>query len=158
MSELRQKYTFRFGGKKIIFIKKPSESEAHVFGKAVLFALYRDEYPDLTVEIPVEGKYKPDLVSFDEEGRLRFWAESGTVSRRKVADLLHKYPATHLVFLRHTFNLDTFADLVKKACTSLPRRRTAPVEIIGRPADLTPFIDKKSELRIRRSDCRIVVL
>jgi len=158
MSGLRQKYTFRFGGRKIIFIKKPSESEAHVLGKAVLFALYRDEYPDLTVEIPVEGKYKPDLVSFDEGGRPRFWAESGTVSRRKVADLLHKYPATHLVFLRHTLNVDTFAELVEKACASLPRNRTAPVEIIGRPADLSPFIDKKHELSIRRSDCRVVVL
>jgi len=155
---LRRKLTFRFGTRKIVFVKHRDESEEHVIGKAVLFALYYQDYPDLSVEVPAANRYKPDLVSFGDDGRPRFWAESGKVGRRKAADLLKKLPDTHLVFLRHSFKIDAFVQLLEKISDSAGMNRSMPVEVIGRPRDIQPYISKKGEIRISRSDCRIVTL
>ena len=64
--ELRRKYTLRAHGKQMVFIKKSFESRTHVLTKAFLWALYLPDYPDLAVEVPVGGRYKPDLVQFDD--------------------------------------------------------------------------------------------
>ena len=67
---LRRKYTMRAHGKQMVFIKKSLESRIHVLTKAFLWALYLPDYPDLAVEVPVGGRYKPDLVQFDVKGLL----------------------------------------------------------------------------------------
>ena len=64
--ELRRKYTLRAHGHQMVFIKKSFESSIHVLTKAFLWALYLPDYPNLAVEVPVGGRYKPDLVQFDE--------------------------------------------------------------------------------------------
>ncbi len=155
-SNLRRKYTFKFNGKKVVFVKHREETEAHVLGKAVLYALYQKQYPSLTVEVSVGGKYKPDLVSVDESEKALFWGESGVVSKRKLTYLLRNYPDTHLALLRHSYYIKGFADLVQKELKRNPRPRFAPVEVIGRPKDLAAYIDDKQELTITKYDCTIV--
>ena len=127
----------------------------HILGKAVLYALYHLKYPDLTVEISVGGKYKPDLVSVDNSGQPRFWAESGVVSVRKLTSLIRSSLSTHLVFLRHSLQIEQFCMRVHKELKKLPRPRSAPIEIVGRPKDLGPFINEENKLSIRREDCNI---
>jgi len=62
--ELRRKFTMRAHGKQKVFIKKSFESRIHVLTKAFLWALYLPVYPELSVEVPVGGRYKPDLVQY----------------------------------------------------------------------------------------------
>ena len=66
---LRRKWTLRAHGNQVVLVKKPGESGEHVIMKALLWALYLPLYPDLTVEVPVGDRYKPDLVSLDAQGR-----------------------------------------------------------------------------------------
>ena len=60
--ELRRKWTFRAHGQQMIFIKKTMESSMHVWTKALIWALFLTDYPDLSVEPSMELRYKPDLV------------------------------------------------------------------------------------------------
>jgi hypothetical protein len=152
-TEIRRKYTLRIGERKIVFVKRSNETVDHVLGKAVLVALYAPEYPDLQVEATVGARYKPDVVSWSIDGSLRFWGESGIVANRKIGHLLKKYPDTHFAFLRHSKAIEGFARLVEPAATRT--RRSGPVEVIGRPADLEPFIGDGGTVRIRRHDCTI---
>ncbi len=50
---LRRKWTLRAHGRQVVFVKKPVESSTHVVMKALLWALYLPQYPDLTVEIAI---------------------------------------------------------------------------------------------------------
>lgn len=77
---LRRKWTLRAHGRQVVFVKKPVESTEHVVMKALIWALYLPQYPDLIVEIPVGDKYKPDVVSLDAQGEPVFWGEAGDVS------------------------------------------------------------------------------
>jgi hypothetical protein len=43
------------------------------------WALYLPLYPNLSVEIGVGDRYKPDVVALGEDGRPLFWAEAGQV-------------------------------------------------------------------------------
>ena len=62
---LRRKWTLRAGDRQVVLIKKPYESTEHVVMKALLWALYLPDYPDLTVEVGVGDRYKPDVVALD---------------------------------------------------------------------------------------------
>lgn len=154
--DLRRKYTFRFDGRKIVFIKKSGETKDHVLGKAVLFALYHSLYPDLTVEIPVGGRFKPDVVALGPEDEPIFWGESGMISIRKVRDLLRKHPDTRFAFLKHSPSIESFVKEYRKAAgTKVLGTRRAPAELIGRPADLSPYIQSDGSITITRNDCVI---
>jgi hypothetical protein len=74
---LRGKWTLRSGGQTVVFAKKSNEKASHVLMKAFLWALYLPKYPDITVEIHVGDRYKPDVVSLDERRQPIFWGESG---------------------------------------------------------------------------------
>jgi hypothetical protein len=69
---LRRKLTLRAHGEQVVFVKKKRERIEHVLMKAFLWALYLPEYPDLTVEIRVGDRYKPDVVGLDERGQPTF--------------------------------------------------------------------------------------
>jgi hypothetical protein len=77
--KLRRKWTLRAHGHQMVFVKKPFESDMHVLTKAFIWALFLPAYPNLSVEIPVMGRYKPDVVQFDDNGEPIFWAEAGQV-------------------------------------------------------------------------------
>jgi hypothetical protein len=55
MPELRlgRKWTFRAHGKQMVFIKKIFESDIHVLMKALIWAIFLPDYPDLSVEIQI---------------------------------------------------------------------------------------------------------
>jgi hypothetical protein len=88
--------------------QRRGESYGHVLMKALGYAMFVGEYPNLEIELPVGLRYKPDLVSLNEgEGgvpragaRFHFWGECGTVSMRKVAWLLKHGDAERLVLFK----------------------------------------------------------
>ena len=88
--------------------QRPGESYGHVLMKALGYAMYVREYPNLEIELPVGLRYKPDLVALnDGDGgrpragaRFLFWGECGMVSMRKVAWLLKHGDTERLVLFK----------------------------------------------------------
>ncbi len=130
--KLRRKWTLRAHGKQNVFIKKSFESDRHVVSKAFIWALYLPTYPNLSIEIPVGGRYKPDVVQFDDNGQPTFWGEAGQVSRRKIRALVQRYRHTHLVFAKWNLNLAPLLRILQKETGVV--RRAAPVDLISFPA------------------------
>ncbi len=89
-------YDFELAGRRVRLWKREGETYRHVLLKALGYAMFVEEYPDLEIELPVGLRYKPDLVALAADGdglnqrgaRFRFWGECGLVTMRKVAWLL----------------------------------------------------------------------
>ena len=149
--ELRRKWTFRAHGKQMVFIKKSFESDIHVLTKAFLWALFLPDYPELSVEIRVGDRYKPDLVQTSDNGVPVFWGEAGRVGQKKIHDLVYRYRSTHLVFAKWNMKLEPFEKIIKKETGSIDR--SAPVEFISIPADGDErFIGSDGTIRIAFKD------
>jgi hypothetical protein len=101
-------YDFELVGRRVRLWQRRGESYGHVLMKALGFAMFVGEHPNLLIELPVGLRYKPDLVALNEaEGgrphagaRFRFWGECGMVSMRKVAWLLKHGDAERLVLFK----------------------------------------------------------
>src|SRR4051812_31622926 len=101
-------YDFELAGRRVRLWQRRGESYGHVLMKALGYAMFVGEYPNLEIELPVGLRYKPDLVSLNEgEGgrpragaRFHFWGECGMVSMRKVAWLLKHGDAERLVLFK----------------------------------------------------------
>jgi hypothetical protein len=88
-------YDFELAGRRVRLWQRAGESYNHVLMKALGYAMFVGEYPNLEIERRVGLRYKPDLVALaDDNGaavagaRFPFWGECGMVSVRKVAWLL----------------------------------------------------------------------
>jgi hypothetical protein len=142
---LRGKWTFRARGRQVVLAKKSDERETHVLLKAFLWALYLPAYPDLQVEMPAGGRYKPDLVQFDAGGAPVFWGEAGVVGERKLRDLARRR-GLHIVLAKWNARLDPFDRMIHRAIRGVNRR--APLELIGFPEDAAEaFLDGR-DIRI----------
>jgi hypothetical protein len=89
---LPRKVTVRVGGRKQVFAQRAGESDRHILLKALVFALYQSQFPDMGVERNIGHRYKPDLVVLGSDGTplsgrsvarsaLRSWPSSATDSR-----------------------------------------------------------------------------
>ncbi len=148
---LRRKWTLRAHGRQVVFVKKANESAQHVLMKAFLWALYLPTYPDVTVEVAVGDRYKPDLVALDAAGRPRFWGEAGEVRVQKVRSLARRYRATHFALAKWDTRLGPYVAIVQAALQGLDRR--APFDLLAFPADSAErFIDDAGQIRISHAD------
>ena len=153
--KLRRKWTFRAHGRQVVFIKKNRESGTHVLMKAFVWALFLPQYPELSVEIPIGNRYKPDLVQLDNKGEPVFWGEAGRVSLRKMHTLVNRYRSTHLVFAKWNMKLDPFEKMLGKALGSIVR--SAPVDLISFPAESAEhFIHPDGTIQIDFKDVYLV--
>lgn len=152
MRHLRRKLTLKAHGAQVVFVKQKQERRAHVLMKAFLWALYLPAYPDLSVEIKIGDRYKPDVVSMDApRGAPRFWGEAGKVGPDKLSDLLRRYPRTHFAMSKWATNLEPFAAMVREAAEGATRH--APFDLIRFPADSEArFIDAKGRIQITHND------
>ncbi|WP_420454433.1 hypothetical protein [Rubrivirga sp.] len=129
-------------GAKLVLVKKRGESREHVLMKAALWVLYRPDYPDVRVEVPIGDPFKPDLVALaPPPGGLAygdpeptFWGEAGKVSVQKWRSLLRRFPDTHVAWARWAERLDPHATTIRRALGRRPRR--APVDLVRVPADV----------------------
>lgn len=154
---LRRKLTLRAHGRKVVFLKKSGESLEHVLMKAFLWALYLPRYPELSVEIPIGDRYKPDVVQLDALGEPVFWGEAGKVSEEKVASLGRRFPRTHFVVAKWSVSLAPFEALVRDALDA--GRRHAPFELLAFPADSAErFLADDGSVTVGFDDLERIVL
>ncbi|MEM7033617.1 MAG: hypothetical protein AAF629_28980 [Chloroflexota bacterium] len=145
---LRRKWTLQAHGQQVVFIKNKNERTAHVLMKAFLWALYLPQYPNATVEIRIGDRYKPDVVSLNEEGKPLFWAEAGQVSAKKIRAIARRYPDTHFAIAKWHTKMAPLQETVQKAIRGL--RRTAPFDLLIIPNDSEGrFIDDYGQIHLQ---------
>jgi hypothetical protein len=96
-------HSYELAGRRVRLWQRPGESYAHVLMKALGYAMFVGEYPQLEIELRVGLRYKPDLVAFNDDGvgaRFAFWGECGMVTMRKVAWLLKHGQLARLVLFK----------------------------------------------------------
>lgn len=148
---LRRKWTLRANDRQVVLVKRPYESTEHVVMKALLWALYLPDYPDLTVEVSVGDRYKPDVVALNGQGPPRFWGEAGEVSVAKIRALTRRYRSTHLALAKWDTRLEPIITVVTDAIAHLNRQ--APVDLLSFPADSAErFMDDDGQIRIALHD------
>ena len=154
---LRRKWTFRAYDKQVVFIKRSNERRSHVLMKAFLWALYLPHYPNLSVEVRVGDRYKPDIVALGEDGRPLFWGEAGQVGLEKMRSLLRRYRDTHFAIAKWETRLDTYVESVHDALEGL--RRSAPVDLLCFPEDSAErFIDEGGNIQLSLTELEWVRL
>lgn len=148
---LRRKWTLRAGDQQVVFIKKSNEHASHVLMKAFLWALYLPVYPQLTIELAIGDRYKPDVVALDDQGQPLFWGEAGQVSERKLHSLFRRYPQSHFAIAKWSSSLRPHVEIVQAAVQGL--KRTAPVDLLSFPVDSAErFIDERGYIHVRHTD------
>ena len=98
-------HDFALAGRRVRLWQRPGESYEHVLLKALAYAMYVDDYPNLEIEPRVGLRYRPDLVArVDEPGgrSFAFWGECGLVSMRKVGWLLKHAGVERLALFKLT--------------------------------------------------------
>ncbi len=146
--ELRRKYSFRVGDQKIILVKKAYESDFHVMAKVLVYALYREQYPSLTVERVIGDRYKPDLVAEDDAGHILLWAECGAVKPEKITKILRKFRKAQFVFVKKASHVRPFLLTLNKIVAAL--KYPVRVEVIAYPENLERYIDDKGDVHVTR--------
>ncbi len=153
---LPRKWTLRAHGEQVVFVKKANERSAHVIMKALLWALYLPQYPDLAIEIRIGDKYKPDVVQLADStpgavARPEFWGEAGAVSAAKIASLVRRFRDTHFALAKWDTRLDPFEALVRKALDGV--KRGAPFDLIRVPPDAAErFFDGRGNIDVTFDD------
>lgn len=148
---LRRKWTLRAGDQQVVFVKNRNERSAHVLMKAFLWALYLPQYPDLSVEIKIGDRYKPDVVQLDAWGKPLFWGEAGQVGVRKLESLFKRFPDTHFAVGKWNTRLAPHVQIARDALEEVTRR--APVDLLAFPADSADrFIDDGGTIQITHAE------
>jgi hypothetical protein len=93
-------HDFHLSGKRIRLWQRTGESYAHVLMKALGYAMFIGEFPQLEIETRVGLRYKPDLVARDSADNFLFWGEAGENSIRKTLWLLKHARVEQLVLFK----------------------------------------------------------
>ncbi len=86
--------------RRCFFSLRGGESIDHVILKLVGFILFFDYNPE--VEKDMGWKYKPDLIAFNEKGKVILWVECADVTVKKIHRVLAKYKDAHVIILKLT--------------------------------------------------------
>lgn len=128
-------HDFELAKRRVRLWQRPGESYEHVLMKALGFAMYFHEFPDLEIEKKVGLRYKPDLVAQNAGGDFLFWGECGANSIRKTAWLLKHARVERLVLFKIGQNI---AQLAEQLRAEIPARY--------RPAGKLSLINFDSEI------------
>ena len=112
-------HEFQLAGKRVRLWQRIGESYEHVLLKALGFAMFVKDYPDLEIEKKVGLRYKPDLVAQSAGGEFIFWGEAGENSLRKSYWLLKHARVEKLVLFKLAIGDTQF---VKQLCEEIPLR------------------------------------
>ncbi len=112
-------HEFILAGKRIRLWQRTGESYEHILMKALGYAMFVDEFPQMEIETKVGLRYKPDLVARGQNGDFLFWGEAGENSIRKTHWLLKHAPVRQLVLFKIAVNA---AQFLKQLRAELPAK------------------------------------
>lgn len=148
---LRRKWTMRAHGEQVVFVKRANERSEHVLLKAFLWALYLPRYPDLTVEVSIGDRYRPDVVALDPSGRPRFWGEAGHAGPDKLRSLVRRHRDTHFALAKWDTRLEPFMATVRAILREFAGSQ--PFDLLRFPADSAErFVDERGHVTLSHAD------
>jgi hypothetical protein len=112
-------HDFELAGRRVRLWRRTGESYEHILMKALGFAMFIGEFPDLEIEKKVGLRYKPDLVAQNASGGFLFWGECGSNSIRKTAWLLKHARVERLVLFKIGQNV---SQLTEQLQAEIPAR------------------------------------
>ena len=146
----RRKWMLRAHGQHIVVVRGQHERFSHPLMKALLWALYIPNYPNISVEIHIGDKYKPDVIAYSQALRVGepvFWGEAGQTGRDKIRSLVRRYRATHFALAKFNTTLDPHIQTVRAALDGV--KRDAPFDILCFPEDSAErFVDDDGHIHI----------
>jgi hypothetical protein len=113
----RRKWKLYAHNQHIVVVNGTREKFTHPLMKSLLWALYMPDYPNISIEIRIGDKYKPDVVAFEDDAGLRgsppiFWGEAGQVGTDKIKSIARRYPDTHFAIAKWNTNLHHYSRLL----------------------------------------------
>lgn len=112
-------HDFALAGKKTRLWQRTGESYEHILMKALGYAMFVGEYPNLEIEMRVGLRYKPDLIALDEENNFSFWGECGQNSIRKTHWILKHTRTKEMVLFKISANIE---QLIKQIRQEIPEK------------------------------------
>lgn len=120
-------YDFQLAGRRVRLWQRTGESYEHVLMKALGYAMFVEEFPQMEIEQRVGLRYKPDLVARGENGDFHFWGEAGENSSRKTLWLLKHARVERLVLFKIAV---AETQLVKQLRAEIPAKYRANERLI----------------------------
>lgn len=155
----RRKWKLYANDQHIVVVKGTREKFTHPLMKALLWGLYMPEYPNISIEIRIGDKYKPDVVAFEDDAELRgsppvFWGEAGQVGTDKIKSIARRYRETHFVVAKWNTNLHHYSILLEGLLDGI--KRDAPFDLISFPEDTIECIDDDGNINIAFDDVTLI--
>jgi len=152
----RRKWMVKAHEQHIVIVKGTRERFTHPLMKALIWAMYLPDYPNMTVEVRIGDRYKPDVVAFaPDDNRFRenepiFWGEAGQVSRDKIRSIVKRFPDTHFCIGKWQTGLRPHQRILEQALKGV--KRNAPFDLINFPDDTVNAIDDDGNITITHDD------
>jgi hypothetical protein len=106
-------HNFLVNGENVKLWQRTGESYQHILMKALGYAMFVKDYPDLQIETPVGLRYKPDLIVVSDQRDYKFWGECGQNAVRKTVWLLKHTDVEKLVLFKIGQNVEQIAKLLR---------------------------------------------
>jgi hypothetical protein len=143
-------HDFTLAGNRVRLWQRTGESYEHVLMKALGYAMFAGEYPNLEIEVKIGLRYKPDLIARGAlEDEFQFWGEAGANSIRKTFWILKHTRTEKLVLFKIGQNIES---LIKQLRAEIPAKyregkRLVIVKFVSDIVNLTASrqIEKVSE-------------
>ena len=136
-------HTFELAGNRVRLWQRNGESYGHILMKALGYAMFVEEFPNVEIETRVGLRYKPDLIAKKENGKFAFWGECGQNTIRKTVWLLKHSGTEKFVLFKIGFNVEP---LIKQLRREIPikYRTNGRARVINFVSDIAEITrDKK---------------
>lgn len=110
-------HDFYLAGNRVRLWQRTGESYEHVLMKALGYAMFAGEFPNLAIEVKVGLRYKPDLIAIDSAGDFEFWGECGANSIRKTRWILKHTRTEKLVLFKIGQNVEQLVKQLREEIT-----------------------------------------
>ncbi len=132
-------HDFQLAGRRIRLWQRLGESYEHVLMKALGYAMFVKDFPQIEIEMKVGLRYKPDLVAQNSSGDFLFWGEAGENSFRKTLWLLKHARVEKLVLFKIAINQKQFVKQLREEIPAKyrPTNRLVLVNFVSNIKDLT---------------------
>lgn len=110
-------HDFNLAGKRVRLWQRTGESYGHILMKALGYAMFVGDYPNLEIETKLGLRYTPDLIAFDAENDYALWGECGQNSIRKTHWILKHTRTEKMVLFKIGASVE---QLIKQIRAEIP--------------------------------------